>query len=91
MAIEFTQLIEPQALTTELAIIIVALIFIIGYLGFRLRHAAVLFVWAIMLSVFMLVILINLDFIWFWISALAAAVTVAFAGIFRYLLNDFLN
>lgn len=87
MQIEFTQLIEPEALTTSLSILIISLFVIIAYLGFRLRSAAVLLFWAFTVTVLMLTILINLSFIWFWIMIVLTVIVISIASMYSYVIQ----
>lgn len=87
----FTDLIQPQELTTALALFIVAYLTLTAYLGYRLRHAAILFFWFIMVTVLVLIIMINLSFLWFWLTVLINALVIALAGIFRFLLEPMLS
>lgn len=91
MAIEFTQLIEPQTLTTGLSLLIISLFAIFAYLGFRLRSAAILLFWTIDIIVFVLSILINLSFIWFWVMIILTVMVVSVASIFVYVVEPSLD
>ena len=85
MVVEITQLVDPTELTTGLALIIISLLAIFGYMGIRLRHPGIILFLSLTVIVFMLVILINLSFIWFWIMIIVTAMVTALGGIYRYL------
>lgn len=91
MQIEFAQLIEPQALTTSLSLLVISLFTIFAYLGFRLRSAAIILFWTFDVIVFVLAILINLPFIWFWIMVILTVMVVSIASIYGYMIEPTLN
>ena len=66
---------QPQDLTTGLAILIVGLFGLTGYIGIRLYSPVSLFAWAIGMFTFIAAIMLDISFMYVWvIFAIIAAI-----------------
>lgn len=81
---DFNALINPQEFTTSLALLIGILLSIVTFMGVKLRSAIIMFSLSLSAIVFLLVIMINLSFIWFWLTVLLSYITVLIASIYFF-------
>lgn len=88
---EFSALIEPNQLTTDLALIIFMFFIMFAYLGFRLRNGLILFSWMLSIIVFILTFMIELPFIWFWIMIMITSIIISFIGVWNYIIEPYKN
>ena len=84
---EFTNLIEPNTLTTGFALIIFLIMGIFAYIAIKLRHALLMLMWGSTVILFAMIIVVNLEFIWFWIAVMAMASITVLAGVFRFFID----
>lgn len=82
--VEISSLIEPDSLTTSLAILMMALQGMFAYFIVRFRHALLAVTWFASLVVIGLIVLVSLEFLWYWIMVMVMAAIVGLAGVFRY-------
>lgn len=78
MAIQFDTVVNPETLTVELALIIIA--FLIAYIWatFRLRSLITGFIYILTVVSLLLKIIVDLSLVWFWVGLL---LTTVFLGI----------
>lgn len=81
---DFSALINPQEFTTSLALLIGILLSIVTFMGVKLRSAIIMFSLSLSVIVFLLVVMINLSFIWFWTTVLLSYITVLIASIYYF-------
>ena len=86
LQLQFNNLVEPEVLTEGLAIIIIAVIVLFAYLGYRLRNPVIFFMWFLLVTVLVFTFVTNLSFLWFWIMLILSSLTVAITAIVRYTL-----
>lgn len=87
MPIEFVDLLDPTTLTESLAIIIMGFIFIIAFMGYKLRSPATFFFLMLDVTVLIMTFLTNLSFIWFWIMIFVSFIIIAISSIIFYVFD----
>ena len=83
--VELANLIEPETLSTALAIVITGLFMLFAYFAVRLRHALLGIAWFTTVLVLGLIALVGLEFLWLWLMFTVMGAIVALAGLFRWL------
>lgn len=86
MAIPFSELVDPNTLTVELAILLMTYIFTIAYIGIRLRAPSIFTFWSFSIIILIFTFVTPLDFIWFWGMAMLTVLVVAFVSIIKELI-----
>lgn len=77
----FNELIAPDFLTTELAIVFAIVLFSALYASIKLRSMFGIFGWMLMIVALMVSFFTNLQLIWFWLTVIAEAFILTFASI----------
>ena len=77
---------EPSSIDFGLAILLFSLMFIISYLGVKLKSAFVMTTFSLIIVVFVLVVTINLSFIWIWIMFFVSALSISISSVVKYIL-----
>lgn len=70
------ELIQPESVTTAVALLIIGLLSIFYVAGLWLRSIVSLFMAMITTVVLSLTILTQLQFLWFWLSVIISSITV---------------
>jgi len=80
MAIEITNLTNPDTLTTGLVMLISIIVAGQAFLAFHLYNVLVFASWTLTIIVFVLIVLLGLPFLWFWIAALITTIVIMTIG-----------